>query len=80
MLEWIKLYNSTLCCQETSFKLNHMDRLKIKDGKRLNDFYDFDFLKSVIIELSSIEYESYERRLAILQVYVLAKVEIILWL
>ena len=34
MLEWIKVYNSTLCFQETSVKLNHMDRLKIKDGKR----------------------------------------------
>lgn len=33
---------------------------EIKDGKRLNDFYDFDFLKSVIIELCSINYESYE--------------------
>ena len=38
--------------------LNYLE--EIKDGKRNNDFYDFDFLRSVIVELCFNEYDSYE--------------------
>ena len=33
---------------------------EIKDGKRINDFYDFELLQGVIIELVTANYESYE--------------------
>ena len=50
--------NSDLDYESVEFFVKYIS--DIRDNKRLNDFYDFDFMQRVIIELCSNNYENHE--------------------
>ena len=52
------LRNSDLNYEIIEYLVNYLT--DVRDGKRNNEFYDFDFLQRVIVELASSDYESLE--------------------
>ena len=53
------LRSSDLDYNIIEFLVNYVT--EVRDGKRTNDFYDFDFLQGVIVELATLNYDDYSQ-------------------